>query len=106
MKSLSQEDDMKSQSSRWQGERRQVRHQQHANGTDSSSSHRVIFSEEWEEWGWGDNKGRQCGERTEGYRRPGLANAASSDLGQLQNRHLLVINTQDYGYQIWVSVSP
>lgn len=44
---------MKSQSSRWQGERRQVRHQQHANGTDSSSSHRVIFSEEWEEWGCG-----------------------------------------------------
>lgn len=56
--------------------------------------------------GGGGNKGRQCGERTEGYRRPGLANAASSDLGQLQNRHLLVINTQDYGYQIWVSVSP
>lgn len=42
---------MKSQSSRWQGERRQVR--QHANGTDFSSSHRVIFSEEWEEWGRG-----------------------------------------------------
>lgn len=27
----------------------------------------------------------------------GLADAASSHLGQLQNRHLLVINTQDYG---------